>query len=57
MHMQPVFHDCEVVGGGVAETLFEHDLCLPSGSNLSEGELERVAGVVRTLRSSCFFRP
>ena len=50
MHLQPVFHDCEVVGGGVAEDLFEHGLCLPSGSNLSEADLSRVAAVVRSLR-------
>ena len=50
MHMQPVFHECEVVGGGVAEELFEHGLCLPSGSNLSETDLTRVVGAVRLLR-------
>ena len=50
MHMQPVFHECEVVGGGVAEVLFEHGLCLPSGSNLSEADLTRVAAAVRLLR-------
>ena len=50
MHMQPVFHECEVVGGGVAEELFEHGLCLPSGSNLSEADLTRVAAAVRLLR-------
>ena len=34
MHLQPVFADCEVVGGAVAEAIFRHGLCLPSGSNL-----------------------
>ncbi len=50
MHLQPVFHECEAVGGSVAEDLFEQGLCLPSGSNLSEGDLARVVGVVRSLR-------
>ena len=38
------------VGGRVAETLFGHGLCLPSGSNLSEADLDRVAEMVRLLR-------
>ena len=33
MHLQPVFHGCEVVGGGVTAALFRDGLCLPSGSN------------------------
>ena len=36
MHWQSVFREYEVVGGGVAENLFEHGLCLPSGSNLTD---------------------
>ena len=47
MHMQPVFEAYERIGGAVAEDLFARGLCLPSGSNLSEEDLERVAGAVR----------
>jgi pyridoxal phosphate-dependent aminotransferase EpsN len=49
MHLQPVFasHDC--VGGEVAADLFERGLCLPSGSNLETGDLERVCEVVHRL--------
>jgi len=47
MHLQPIFKDCVCVGGAVAERLFDHGLCLPSGSNLSESDLERVVEVVR----------
>ncbi len=47
MHLQPIFKDCVCVGGTVAERLFDHGLCLPSGSNLSESDLERVVEVVR----------
>ena len=50
MHLQPIFRECEVVGGSVAEELFEQGLCLPSGSNLSETDLSRVAAAVRSLR-------
>ena len=49
MHMQPVFRDCEVVGGAVAEALFRDGLCLPSGTAMTEVDIERVAGVVRSL--------
>ncbi|MDP2138584.1 MAG: DegT/DnrJ/EryC1/StrS family aminotransferase [Candidatus Didemnitutus sp.] len=47
MHRQPIFKDCAVYGGAVSERLFEHGLCLPSGSNLTTGDLERVVEVVR----------
>lgn len=50
MHLQPVFEGRRVVGGEVAEDLFARGLCLPSGSSLTEGDLERVAEVVRRSR-------
>jgi pyridoxal phosphate-dependent aminotransferase EpsN len=43
MHQQPVFAGCRVVGGEVADDLFCRGLCLPSGSNLREQDLRRVA--------------
>jgi len=49
MHLQPVFADCDRFGGEVAEDLFNRGLCLPSGSNLSEADLQRVVDVVRKL--------
>ena len=48
MHLQPVFRDCEVVGGAVAEALFCDGLCLPSGTAMSEDDLARVIAVVRS---------
>ncbi|MDJ0897402.1 MAG: aminotransferase class I/II-fold pyridoxal phosphate-dependent enzyme [Xenococcus sp. MO_188.B8] len=42
LHLQPVFADCEVIGGEVAEDLFYRGLCLPSGSNLSVTDLKQV---------------
>lgn len=42
MHLQPVFKDCESYTNGVSEKLFNFGLCLPSGSNLSDDDLERV---------------
>jgi dTDP-4-amino-4,6-dideoxygalactose transaminase len=47
MHLQPVFKDCRVRGGGVSERLFENGLCLPSGSALSEADLGRICAAVR----------
>ncbi len=47
MHMQPVFADAPYYGGKVAEELFENGLCLPSGSNLSDEERERIAAKVK----------
>jgi dTDP-4-amino-4,6-dideoxygalactose transaminase len=42
MHLQPVYRDCRVIGGAVAEDLFRRGLCLPSGSTLSNEAQQRV---------------
>jgi dTDP-4-amino-4,6-dideoxygalactose transaminase len=42
MHLQPVFKDLPYYGGHVAEDLFERGLCLPSGSNLTDDEKDRI---------------
>jgi pyridoxal phosphate-dependent aminotransferase EpsN len=47
MHLQPVFASCRAVGGAVSERIFEHGLCLPSGSNLDPADRERAIAVVR----------
>lgn len=47
MHLQPVFKDAPYFGGKVAEVLFENGLCLPSGSNLREEDLDRVVLKIR----------
>lgn len=43
MHLQPVFKDAPYYGGNTAEDLFQRGLCLPSGSNLSQDELDRLS--------------
>jgi dTDP-4-amino-4,6-dideoxygalactose transaminase len=45
MHLQPVFSGCAYYGGKVAERLFENGLCLPSGSNLTDNDRDRIKGV------------
>jgi pyridoxal phosphate-dependent aminotransferase EpsN len=42
MHKQPVFHGARYIGSGVDEHLFETGLCLPSGSDLTEGQQSEV---------------
>ncbi len=52
MHLQPVFEGCELykVGGSpTADHLFEYGLCLPSGSNMTANQLERVIATLRRL--------
>jgi dTDP-4-amino-4,6-dideoxygalactose transaminase len=46
LHLQPVFANGRVRGGSVAETLFACGLCLPSGSSLTDAELDRVCSIV-----------
>lgn len=52
MHMQPVFRGCQFRGNGVSEDLFRRGLCLPSGTAMTDSDLERVAGVIRRLCQS-----
>ena len=47
MHLQPIYRECTALGGSVAEDLFRRGLCLPSGSNMTADDLERVVTVVR----------
>ncbi|UKB82997.1 aminotransferase class I/II-fold pyridoxal phosphate-dependent enzyme [Chryseobacterium sp. MEBOG06] len=48
MHLQPVFENTPYYGGTVSEKLFDNGLCLPSGSNLSDKDRERIAKVIHT---------
>ncbi|WP_034888163.1 DegT/DnrJ/EryC1/StrS family aminotransferase [Gillisia sp. Hel_I_29] len=47
MHMQPVFADAPFYGNGVSEKLFDIGLCLPSGSNLSDEDRDRISSAIR----------
>lgn len=47
MHLQPVFEGAPYYGGDTAEKLFNDGLCLPSGSSLTDEDIERVISVVR----------
>jgi dTDP-4-amino-4,6-dideoxygalactose transaminase len=50
MHMQPVFQGCRYFAHdevSVSDQLFDQGLCLPSGSNMSTGDVERIVDVIR----------
>ena len=49
MHLQPVFAGCEIVGGNVAADLFTYGLCLPSGTAMTEADLARIVGIIRSV--------
>lgn len=46
MHMQPVFAGCPFYGNGTSERLFANGLCLPSGSNLVQADMDRVFAIM-----------
>ncbi len=46
MHLQPIFENYPFYGDGTSEKLFEQGLCLPSGSNLSNDDLNRVTEAI-----------
>ncbi len=47
MHLQPIFEKYPYFGNQVAATLFHNGLCLPSGSNLSESDKERIEAAIQ----------
>ncbi|MBA3923808.1 MAG: aminotransferase class I/II-fold pyridoxal phosphate-dependent enzyme [Nostocaceae cyanobacterium] len=52
LHLQPIFAECEFIGSNVAEKLFQHGLCLPSGSNLTIEDRQRVTGAIAEYRKT-----
>ena len=42
MHMQPIFSGSHIYGEPHSEYLFQHGLCLPSGSNMTDDDLTRI---------------
>jgi dTDP-4-amino-4,6-dideoxygalactose transaminase len=49
LHLQPLFADTTRIGGVVAAGIFARGLCLPSGSSLTDENLERISDVVAPL--------
>ena len=49
MHMQPFFAEYDYVGGDVSEKLFKNGVCLPSDTKMSDENLERICGIIKSL--------
>ena len=49
MHMQPFFAEYDYVGGDVSEKLFENGVCLPSDTKMTDENLERICGIIKSL--------
>lgn len=46
MHLQPAYKNYPFFADGTSEKLFDYGLCLPSGSDLTDAERERIAGLI-----------
>jgi dTDP-4-amino-4,6-dideoxygalactose transaminase len=46
LHLQPVFADMPVVGGEACSGIFDRGLCLPSGSNLANDDIDRIVETI-----------
>lgn len=51
MHLQPIFQSAPFYGDGTSERLFDHGLCLPSGSNLTGSDFDRIFELLDRLQS------
>lgn len=47
MHLQPVFKAYPVYSNGVSEQLFNHGLCVPSGTSLTKEELTLIVTIIK----------
>ena len=53
MHLQPVFTGCRYFGSepSISEKFFNQGLCLPSGTAMTDADLDRVCSIVRKLHA------
>ncbi len=49
LHTQPIYANCRARGGQVAETIFDRALCLPSGTAMSDQDLDRVVRAIQAM--------
>ena len=49
MHMQPLYAGSDYHGSGIDEHLFANGLCLPSGSDMSNEQLDEVIKNIKDL--------
>lgn len=48
MHLQPVFANAPFYGDGTSEKLFDDGLCLPSGTSLTDEQIEYVISIIQS---------
>ena len=51
MHLQPLFQDAPYFGNHYSEELFDLGLCLPSGSNLTDDQKQRIVNQLKNVFS------
>jgi dTDP-4-amino-4,6-dideoxygalactose transaminase len=49
MHLQPIYRSCTSYVNGVSENLFNMGLCLPSGSAMTNEDMQRIVRKVKEL--------
>ena len=52
MHMQPVFAGCDFFkhsDDSISDDIFHRGICLPSGSNMTDAQISRVADTIKTV--------
>lgn len=49
MHAQPLFQGAQNRLNGISDTLFQHGICLPSGSSLSDETVDRIVSRLKEL--------
>jgi dTDP-4-amino-4,6-dideoxygalactose transaminase len=49
LHLQPVFASYNAYINGISEGLFQHGLCLPSGTNLNENDRQRIVDKIHNI--------
>ncbi len=49
MHMQPLFKDALSLQNGTSQKLFEEGLCLPSGTQMQQSDVQRVCKIIKSV--------
>jgi len=47
MHLQPYFKGYDYIGNGVSDNIFNHGLCLPSDTKMTDLDLERIVKIIK----------
>lgn len=50
LHMQPVFSKCRSIGGNFSEKLFRNGLCLPSGTSMTDEDIDFICKIIKSTR-------